>query len=52
MGVYSDTYILFAGPATVMIIWQHRDNIQRIIHGKERKMGAPAAPIDRQPNNP
>lgn len=51
-GWYSDTYILFAGPATVMIIWQHRDNIQRIIHGNERKMGAPAAPIDRQPNNP
>lgn len=45
-GWYSGTYLLFAAPATIMIIWQHRDNIQRIIQGNERKMGAPATPID------
>ena len=45
-GWYSDTYIWFAAPATAMIIWQHRDNIQRIIQGNERKLGAPATPVD------
>ncbi len=45
-GWYSSTYMLFAGAATVMIIWQHRDNIQRIRQGNERRMGAPAAPVE------
>ena len=43
-GWYSDTYIIFAGVATVMIIWQHRDNIRRLINGSERRIGAPATP--------
>ncbi len=46
VGWYSSTYILFAGVAAIMIIWQHRDNIQRLIHGKERRMGAPATPLE------
>ena len=49
-GWYSDTYIWFAGPAAAMIIWQHRDNIQRIIQGNERKMGAPATPVEGRGN--
>ena len=46
VGWYSSTYILFAGVAAIMIIWQHRDNIQRLIHGKERRMGAPATRLE------
>ena len=46
VGWYSTTYMLFAGAATAMIIWQHRDNIRRLIHGNERRMGAPAAPVE------
>ena len=46
VGWYSETYMLFAGVATAMIIWQHRDNIQRLLHGNERRMGAPAAPVE------
>ena len=46
IGWYSPTYMLFAGAATAMIIWQHRDNIQRLINGSERRMGAPAAPVE------
>ena len=34
VGWYSETYMLFAGVATAMIIWQHRDNIQRLLHGQ------------------
>ena len=45
-GWYSETYMIFAAVATVMIIWQHRDNIQRLIHGNERRIGAPAAPVE------
>ena len=46
IGWYSTTYMLFAGAATAMIIWQHRDNIQRLINGSERRMGAPATPVE------
>ena len=45
-GWYSSTYMLFAGAAAAMIIWQHRDNIQRLINGNERRLGAPAAPVE------
>ena len=45
-GWYSQTYMIFAGVATVMLIWQHRDNIQRLMQGKERRIGAPAAPVE------
>ncbi len=45
-GWYSQTYMIFAGVAAVMIIWQHRDNIQRLLQGNERRIGAPAAPAE------
>ena len=45
-GWYSETYMIFAGVAAVMIIWQHRDNIQRLLQGNERRIGAPATPAE------
>ena len=42
-GWYSETYILYALLAAVMIIWQHRDNIKRIRQGNERRLGHPAS---------
>ena len=45
-GWYSTTYMLFAGAAAAMIIWQHRDNIRRLINGNERRIGAPAVPVE------
>lgn len=45
-GWYSETYMIFAGIATVVIIWQHRDNIQRLIQGKERRIGSPATRVE------
>ena len=45
-GWYSNTYMYFAAGAAAMIIWQHRDNIQRLINGSERRIGAPAAPVE------
>ena len=45
-GWYSNTYMLFAGAAAAMIIWQHRDNIQRLIKGNERRLGTPATPVE------
>ena len=44
-GWYSDSYMIFAGVAAAMIFWQHRDNIQRLIKGNERRIGAPATPV-------
>jgi glycerol-3-phosphate acyltransferase PlsY len=46
VGWYSTTYMLFAGAAAAMIIWQHRDNIHRLINGNERRMGTPATPVE------
>ena len=46
IGWYSTTYTLFAGAAAAMIIWQHRDNIQRLMNGSERRIGSPAAPVE------
>ena len=46
IGWYSETYMYFAGVAAVMIIWQHRDNIQRLLQGNERRIGAPATPVE------
>ena len=45
-GWYSQTYMVFAGVAAAMIIWQHRDNIQRLIQGNERRIGAPATRVE------
>ena len=45
-GWYSITYMYYAGGAAAMIIWQHRDNIRRLMDGSERRLGAPAAPVD------
>ncbi len=41
-GWYSETYMAFALAAGTMIIWQHRDNIQRIRDGSERRLGQAA----------
>ena len=43
-GLHSEVYMVYALIAAAMIIWQHRDNIQRIRQGKERRLGAPATP--------
>jgi glycerol-3-phosphate acyltransferase PlsY len=41
-GVYSSGYIVYAFLGSAVIIWQHRDNIQRIRNGTERRLGQPA----------
>lgn len=45
-GWHSNTYMLYGFPAGAMIIWQHRDNIQRIREGKERRLGHPATKVE------
>lgn len=36
------TYLLYTGPGGAIIIWQHRGNIRRLLHGTERRLGQPA----------
>ena len=43
LGMYSPTYAAYTLVGGAIIIWQHRDNIQRIIAGNERRIGTPAA---------
>ena len=37
-------YFLYVGVAGPLIIWQHRGNIQRLLTGNERKLGASESP--------
>ena len=45
-GMNSDTYMVYGFIAAAMIVWQHRDNIQRIRDGNERRLGHPAAKVE------
>ena len=38
-------YLLYTGIGCSIILWQHRDNIQRLRQGTERKLGQPARQI-------
>ena len=43
--MYSSTYSWYALIGGGIILWQHRDNIQRLLKGTERRLGTPATPI-------
>jgi len=45
-GVNSGTYMIYGFIAAAMIVWQHRDNIQRIRDGNERRLGHPATKVE------
>ena len=44
--VNSDTYMVYGFIASAMIVWQHRDNLQRIRDGNERRLGHPATKVE------
>ena len=44
--VHSNTYMVYGFIAATMIVWQHRDNIQRIRDGSERRLGQAATKAD------
>ena len=46
LGQSSTTYLSYTGVGGAIIIWQHRDNIQRLIRGNERRIGQSAERID------
>ena len=46
LGSVSNLYLVFGLLGGPVIIWQHRDNIQRLLKGTERRIGTPAAPIE------
>jgi glycerol-3-phosphate acyltransferase PlsY len=39
LGVHSWTYIYSAAIVAFIVVVQHRDNIQRLLRGEERKLG-------------
>ena len=45
-GWHSNTYMVYGFIACAMIIWQHRDNLQRIRQGSERRLGHPATRVE------
>jgi len=44
--VHSNTYMIYGFIASSMIVWQHRDNIQRIRDGNERRLGQAATKVE------
>lgn len=40
-------YLLYAGPGAVLLIWGHRDNIRRLLQGRELRLGERAPPVAR-----
>ena len=45
LGFSSYLYLIYGLLGGAVIIWQHRDNIQRLLNGTERRIGNPAARI-------
>ncbi len=45
-GFSSYLYLVYGLLGGAVIIWQHRDNIQRLFQGTERRIGSPAAPVE------
>ena len=45
LGPISNLYLVYGLLGGTVIIWQHRDNIQRLLNGTERRIGNPAARI-------
>ena len=45
LGLSQNTYMIYGLLGGAVIIWQHRDNIQRIREGTERRIGNPATRI-------
>ena len=46
LGAISNLYLIYGLLGGSVIIWQHRDNIQRLLNGTERRIGNPAARIE------
>ena len=45
-GVNSGTYMVYGFIACAMLVWQHRDNLQRIRDGNEPRLGQPATKVE------
>ncbi|MDE2779645.1 MAG: glycerol-3-phosphate 1-O-acyltransferase PlsY [Chloroflexota bacterium] len=45
-GLVSNLYLIYGLLGGTVIVWQHRDNIQRLLAGTERRIGNPAARIE------
>lgn len=45
-GLVSNLYLIYGLLGGTVIVWQHRDNIQRLLAGTERRIGSPAARIE------
>ncbi len=47
----SSTYLYYTGVGGAIIIWQHRDNIRRLLQGTERRLGQPAERLGQAPGS-
>ena len=42
-------YLMLAVVAAALVIWRHRSNLQRLIQGREPRIGQPQHPSQSQP---
>ena len=45
---FSHSYLIFSGVGSLMIFWQHQDNIRRLLRGEENRLGQPAKSLSEQ----
>jgi len=45
LGIYPYAYLVYGLLGAGIILWQHRENIRRLMHGTERRLGQPAEPL-------
>ena len=44
LGLERPVYLFYVVPGALIVLYQHRDNIERLIRGTERKLGDPVVP--------
>ena len=42
LGYSSETYLLYPGIGGALIVWQHKENVRRLLRGTERRLGQSA----------
>ena len=52
MGTEPLPYALYGAVGTTLIVVKHRDNIERLLNGEERKIGRKADTVEAQPKTP
>ena len=51
LGLERPEYLFYVAPGAAIVLYQHRDNIMRLLSGTERRLGESALPYDSSERN-